>query len=1683
MKRALAFLLVLTAGGAMLFWADKSSRARMSSAAEKRPGSEAAATAKNASAPAESTTPAPVSSPVTSPGSSPGPQDDKVILRGRVKTQLYPSGPGAKRPTHELNGRFEPQDELGLRYLVHDLELENFEGGGAAEMTVTAKRSRFSLHREKEEGAQFARYELVDDGRIDMEEVTIIRHRGHPLAPLEFTAPALTLWLERDQFESTGDGVVTMRGLGLQAEGRGMTFDGTSGRFALERGGEVRIDREGQDPIVFRSAPEGMIELSELVAENELQLRASGGAALITRATPNVRVDAQDITLRGFAEEDSFRVADGRAKGKVTARRGEENYRGETARLFMDESGHLTRSVLDEEPYARFAVGDTFVIARGAGPLTAWMTDAEERRFLLVGPGTAEVEGSTLEINAEGSLEGIVAADDQTGVVQARTGVVVTQEDSRLDAESLDALLFAKPNSIQLTCIGATRLTSRTKAGNVVTIDAKDEAQVDVTEAEWKVPVARGVLVHVLGDEPMRMEAGVVTDVDPIAVTMEMTEGVSWVGVAGEADASRALVTGEQSAEFFGIPGSPARLRLLPGRSDDIDTTIELANISALHIDVAPGRVEARDAVSIRTEDPENRAGIDASLVVVTYGEEEDPAAPVEFSLEAEDVSSFLVPTAGGGMQRVRCGRLTLGGWIREGEFEVSWAIASGGVEVEQEGPPPLFAKGERLVFQGGIARLVGAEGERIEFWTLESGEDPAWRFEADALTFGEDDLWVDGPQGTYHAPLLPGRHGRAIQPSQVPPCTVRAEGLRLEQGRWLFSGSVFVQGSDDGGIPIKLEAGELLLKGSGGPSGMEVIESFEARRNFHLVYGGLALARGQRATVTEQFMTLQGSEERRAVFDVGGTALTSSWLEIDLERFLVTSERGELVASQENGGWSLGYAALRPIERDGETIIVLVAPRYDDGSQLARADHAAIWLHGEEWRRRGREALFGKPRELDETPVTDEVAEEKPAGQRRDLVQNIFASQLQGNVSKLVQSAHIEGSLEVTENQRTVARASQAWLDLERQRGWLEDATLVAHMDLSGVDRTGRVRVRSAKVISRGDGSLQAANATLTTSTHDVPGYVIQTGELVLAPRDDGMWSFSAKPNRIRFKNGLTLPLPPLGNLVLDDTGDFVGFETDSGEVRTIENITLGDTARHGTEVGTKVRFPIGKWGRKIAQFFGFSGTRMRGDWATEGSYLSNRGVLVGVGLDLRERDADGDDFWFKLFARGIEDGGADRGLVRVDEADRDSLRTWIFGRGRYPLEPGEWLGMQFSTQSDPAVQAEFYEGEYQRYERRENDVYWRKAFGSNYADARVVWRGDSFRSEVEEMPSVGLYGGERTIAELGPVPILWGGDFDASYVRRREGDLNFEDPFYDSFGSPDGLGDREALRATTSQRISAPLRTGVAGLIATPWVEGRASVWDEGVNPDESPRRSTVLAGLDLATTLLKRTTAGYLHTLSPTLSVRTDLSHEEEHGAPVRFDEFEDSLEGDEASVGLRAMWTHPERPHSLDVSVQAQQRRDRGAAASYDRIALLSEYRTEVFDRPFALVSDLRINPDDGRTAYGFSTAAIAPTDDWLFQLSHRRGRGTDGLALFESATVQARWTIDPKWELQLGQGVNLLGSGTLHSEFIIRRYGADFLFELEILDRAGEGGTTVRVNFAPMFAWKRKPLTILEQRAR
>ncbi|MED6334026.1 MAG: hypothetical protein VYE81_01395, partial [Planctomycetota bacterium] len=68
---------------------------------------------------------------------------------------------------------------------------------------------------------------------------------------------------------------------------------------------------------------------------------------------------------------------------------------------------------------------------------------------------------------------------------------------------------------------------------------------------------------------------------------------------------------------------------------------------------------------------------------------------------------------------------------------------------------------------------------------------------------------------------------------------------------------------------------------------------------------------------------------------------------------------------------------------------------------------------------------------------------------------------------------------------------------------------------------------------------------------------------------------------------------------------------------------------------------------------------------------------------------------------------------------------------------------------------------------------------------------------------------------------------------------------------------------------------------------------------------------------------------------------------------------------------------------------------------------------------------------------------------------------------------------PKWEIEAGADVSTVGNGNLRSHLALRRFGADFLLEVALVDRAGEGGPSLSISFSPLFLWSPRRMGMLD----
>lgn len=1019
-----------------------------------------------------------------------------------------------------------------------------------------------------------------------------------------------------------------------------------------------------------------------------------------------------------------------------------------------------------------------------------------------------------------------------------------------------------------------------------------------------------------------------------------------------------------------------------------------------------------------------------------------------------------------------------------EPRWTVERAFALGKVHATVKGDMDLDVFGERFeLLQEGRVMLEPRIGELVVARGRLPGNQVDFDIRAERLDATLDKLVATGVQADVAVPLLPlNIAAPAIDGVQVPAphlqsAFVRAARLEATRNRIEFKGGVQAKGTDMAGVPVSLRAQELTVAGDfeaeGGPT--DRIHHVVARGNFTASYGGLGRVGGDILDVSAKGILLTGAP---ATIQTGSMLFESGRLEVDLETFLMTSTRGVVRSADLSRPWSMEFASIQPQEQGADTLMVIASPVYVELERTARAVWAGGWIKKSVWQAHGRQLLHGEPLPLD---AQDKLATEvQPVVlPQADLVQEAFTRLYTGTLSKYLRAALMEGEVEASVRGRRVARADSIYMDMDEGRGWLRGVELSYEMGVGG--RTQRLRTRADELVSQPDGALVAEKATLTTCTHDIPHYTIQTGRLSLMPRGDGRWRFSAENNRVIFRRGIQLPLPPIRNVVLDEAGDFEGFESEEGEVTTIDNLILQNTPRFGTAIGTRLAFDMGRLGKWVAKMLSFDSERTRGKWRTDGAWLSSRGALLGIGLELREAVVDPsrkEAYWLNAWVRGIGDEGEDRGLVRVPEGTRDHLRNWFSVRGRYPFDDSNWIDVVLNTQADAGVQSEFFEREYQIFEERDSYVHWRRADDGNYYYGRAQWRIDSFRREVEQLPAVGAYVGRRKVGGWEGFPLTYSGALDLASLRRREGTAPSEGVFLGIDGQPDDLGGRSVLRADSTQRLE--LNYASSGINATPFLEGRGTAWDQGVEEADAPTRAALFGGLELATTLVRGGAGGY-HTLAPLARYRAQLAFDQRTGTAVHYDNVEEGIDGDTIEYGLRSLWRRPVAGDSLDLEFLTSRRTNRedGLPGS-EQFLVLGQLRTEIAGVPVALYHDGRYDSEDEKTTYSNTTFAVRPTDDLIMQVGYQRGLDDGFSNLYETASMQARYQISPKWEIEVANRVSIISNDSLRNQLTLRRIAHDFVLEMGISHIAGEGGTGIAFNFMPLLTFRRSNIGILDR---
>ncbi|MCK6445835.1 MAG: hypothetical protein L6Q99_05530 [Planctomycetes bacterium] len=1582
-------------------------------------------------------------------------------------------------------------DLVGLSASVYDVRSEALRG------TLTAEKARVRIS-PNTSGVDFSFPMTATDARLRVE-------RDVPLAPVTITLPEVEGVVANERLTSKSR--VDIAGRGLVARGLGLELDAK--RRSIELGSDTFVQFEVEQGLTATLTSAGGLVMRRLdggdeTGEEIVEVEARDRAVLDLPGAEPLHVEASKLVLRGSLPAGStgrFVPQSAMAIGSAVLTLRAERFAGDRATVSFDTRGRPTRAHLDGAPSVRLPLeappsiagvaGEALELeADGAGPLDVVLDRPPS--FSFAGPATVRVPELDLVLETRGELSGKGDRAKAYSELTATGGATISARGAYLSAPTL---VLTSDRDAEGSVVG--RLTTRGDTyaygtfddGRAWELSTERGFQLVRTKDEFRVPRAECVSLRVWGENGFSASTDLLSDFDSTTSTFAASRTVSFSNALGHGSGDRLLVL---EGGVYELSGSPARLDFAEGRVRA--NTIEY---DARRM-IARGGADAHVTVDDRTID------LDGDWVAL----ERDPPLVVgalpKLALDARGKAHAIVVEPAQRYELRADDLRVRGEELGPRDVEARWLEALGAVSVDYTGLYELHGKGNRFTLSSaGLAHLEPKVGERAELSGTLPKERIGFRLVGDGIDFTADrldatnaELDVDGVPMPLSAPSRSdtGRRLRAV-----------AGHVTCTRDSLLFSETVYLGGLDPSEKGWSLDAENALITSTRASLRPGFAPSADV-----LAWGNCVARMGDEVEAHGDTLRISRAENFAAIdgqpaFVISKSArMESDHLEWDLETNFVRSTGGFIRALDDS--WRIEYQSLDQLEGLDETIQVLREPRFtvvrrageEEATEFTRAGWMLCWVDHQEWTRLSGQFYSG------EQPRPNPSREARRR-KRRETPSLFTLLEARSGFSDLLDEVYLEGNIETFDGDTRVARADSVYLDYADGHGWIENAEVTSPMNIRG----RHIKLRAQWLRHSADGSFRADQAVITSCDYAKPHYQIKTADLRLEPSKTriNVWDVAIRGNAIVFENGWSLPLPriafpmkpkkKLGEKVLRRSGwelfSFRNLSIDAREasIGGVRWLRFGSQARFGTFIGTEIDFEPGSFLKWLDKWL--KGLRGRspnlnavdapefdepeGGTSIRPQYLNKRGLLLGLEGSLhRDGIYDAD-----LNIDGIYDSGEDRGLVRVDEDDRSSLRAWYHARARYFLEDDAWIDFVFSKQTDPGVQAEFFESEFLRFEERENYVHWRKAIDGSLLSATVETRLDDFRTEVLEQPSFAAYRGRSEVAELLGTPLLYAGRTELAQLGRLEGDPKYESPF------PDGLGERDSLRFDTQHRLELTKPLGAGGLVATPWVEGRATGWQEGADPVTNPSRALLFAGIDLATTLW-RTYSGakYLHELSPQVTLRGDLATTYTDGTPIAFDEVERPFEGSFLDLRLRSRLVNLREREFLDVEL-AQSHANATAAGEAEGwlpLETSGAWLTRIGDVPFAVSHDGRYDADSGETVYSRTYFGIRPHERLDLETGYNSARSLAGDRLYDALTIGARYRFDTdratnKWELE-GRETISQTTGRLSSSLAVRRFGHDFVFEIELSFVAGEGANNIKFNLVPLLGYRSPNLGLLDR---
>ncbi len=1510
--------------------------------------------------------------------------------------------------------------------------------------------------------------------RVQLVNAVVTLHEGSPMAPIDLYLPVAEADLGDNSFYS--DALVRVEGEGLFATGEGLIAEETQQRLVLDRNGYMRFSSEGTDEIELFASPLSTIEFRRTEIDSRLEkveVHLPKGGRLITRDEEHLLAEGDDITLNGsvFEQQGSeaesghraFHPEYARLVGNVEFSRDRDRVSGGVAQLRFDATGALQRLEMSEKPVAtgvldlEGATADgrepTEVRISGLGPMTLdYKDDSPLAQFELPGPAEIAAPGAGVVLNASAGMEGnfwgrglayILLRGEVDGSFREMSfsGSEVELRGSKSEDE--DRRLFLETQR-------PSHLEGSDDRGNPVDLRTEKGLQAKLDNGKPFIVLGQDVTLELIDQGLWTVSLAEVRNLDIEQGTFTAGGGVVYSGPAGSGTAVRAVGHSREHLEFFGAGETPATYDVAPRKGD----AFEVGLLRAQHIDLDRRRARAETRVELRFKGGEFDEEIDCEWFELRPMAEEVEGVPTPFEFEARDISRALLRDADS-ETRVSAQRILGSGALLENQdgksiIQVEGFKASGKVDVDYKGKLGVFrASGDSITWSTtGGTRLEASPGERVEArGRFQEGGLP-YVLTATWIEYVGDEIQALFPEITLDRPaalpqLLVGRSSTELHSGE-------AEWMTADESGLLLSGNAHFRGENAEGEKLDLYATSMhVQRNEEGDERSQGVQELVAWDGFELVVGDDLLGRGEILQVGYQMLRLEG---RPARFDVHGFVWESDNIEYDVPNVLVTTDQGRLYGAPGSTweDWTATYESLQPFDGADATMMVMRNPVLRRGDREIRAAWSTFWLDRQEWLSKTEEWLSDAPSEDEMAPFGPEPEVEAASAP------TIFGSFDAGKISKVLKEMYFEGDVVYSIANKRVASMEALYVDLVDGHGWIQDC------ELSIETKIGRIEtdliIRADWLRHSADGSLSADFAEVTACNFADPHYFIRTKNLRLKPLkgESSVWDVTLKDNGLIFDSGLRIPLPK------------VHYKSDSKGRPTFSGLGFGDSARYGNFVEASLDVEVGETAsEKVASVLGVEPDEIDGSYRIKASYYNARGLL----LDQSFKVTAADKFWMNMYLDGLYDHGEDRGMMRYKEDKGGELR-WIFNtQSRYLLTGEEWVDFVLSTQSDPGVQAEFTEKQFVRYERRDTYVRWRKAQDQNYYSANVRYRANGFRNDYERLPDLGAVRGLTPFAELWGQPLLYGASADAVYLRRLEGSSDLISPFDPVFN--DGLGDRDVLRGDTRHRIETPFELGIAGARLSPFASFAGTAWSEGVDPSTAPTRAAVIAGAEVQSSFFKTWSHGVVNSITPFAGYRGDLIDIQEDGEPVRMDAIDDPLTGKFFDLGVRARWRVPGGRRYLDTSIRAVHAEDvpEGEEEGWLPVQALGELLAMAGGIPFAITHEGHYDLDEGNTPLTFTSLSVLPHPQLGVEVAYNRGLDQNRDELYDAVSLGARWDATPKWHVEGRQTISRKDNASLSNDFVLRRIGHDFVFELSYGYRSGEGGSSLTFKYRPLLGWR------------